>query len=153
MSPSLTEQLQIHRMKLRYETLKRDQERLIQEMERAIEKRETIALRFRGKAKRAESGAGPNAPAAAALTRAGLKKKLVDVQGTLRNFAVDTQGFEKALNERKRELRSIEEEVERRSDEVATLESQASELQREINNSLYEKQRGVERLASIQVSG
>merc|ERR1711865_193739 len=39
---------EIHRMKLRLETLKRDQERMIKEVERAIYKREAISLRHRG---------------------------------------------------------------------------------------------------------
>jgi len=40
---------EIHRMTLRYDTLKRDQERMIKEMERAIVKHEAIAQRFRGR--------------------------------------------------------------------------------------------------------
>merc|ERR1719454_2602166 len=42
---------EIHRMKLRFSTLKREQERMIKEMELAIDKRETIAVRNRGRKK------------------------------------------------------------------------------------------------------
>merc|ERR1719498_560592 len=40
---------EIHRMKLRYTTLKGEQDRMVKEMERAVHKREAIALRFKGK--------------------------------------------------------------------------------------------------------
>merc|ERR1719261_1960754 len=56
---------EIHRMKLRYETLERDQERMVKEMERAIYKREALSLRYRGK--KADSAVG--------LTQHGLVKQ------------------------------------------------------------------------------
>ena len=51
MSEAAAMEREIHRMRLRYESLQRDQARLVQEMERAIEKRESIELRFVGRSK------------------------------------------------------------------------------------------------------
>ena len=47
---------EIHRMKLRYTTLKGEQDRMVKEMERAVHKREAIALRFQGKSGAAKNG-------------------------------------------------------------------------------------------------
>merc|ERR1712070_692430 len=57
---------EIHRMRLRLETLKREQERMIVEMERSIYKRESISVRFKGKAR----------PSAVEYTQATRRKKL-----------------------------------------------------------------------------
>ena len=39
--------MQIHRMRIRLEALKREQDQMIQEMERSIMKREQIAVRYK----------------------------------------------------------------------------------------------------------
>merc|ERR1711998_699468 len=52
---------EIHRMKLRFSTLKREQERMIKEMELAIDKRETIAVRNRGRKKTGYTKSSMNA--------------------------------------------------------------------------------------------
>jgi hypothetical protein len=52
---------EIHRMRLRLESLLRTQEKLVKDMELAIDKRESISLRFKAK-RAAEHSAGDGAP-------------------------------------------------------------------------------------------
>ena len=68
---------EIHRMRLRLETLKREQERMIVEMERSIYKRESISLRFKGKAR----------PSAVEYTQATLRKKVAALRRSIQQTA------------------------------------------------------------------
>ena len=134
---------EIHRMTLRYETLKRDQERMIKEMERAIVKHEAIAQRFRGR--KQAKGTAP--------TRAGLKRKLGSLKQNLKNLAVDTAGYEEAIRVKQAELNEVTAEVDARAQGYAELEQNAEDLQRAINAALYDKQRGIEALAAAERMG
>lgn len=131
---------EIHRMKLRYETLKRDQERMIKEMERAIAKREAISTRFKGK--KHGSSAEP--------TRAGLRKRLASLTQELKAAAVDTAGYEQAIRVKLDEMDRVSREVEEKSSTYSQLEDSSATLQRAINAALYDKQRGIEALTAAQ---
>lgn len=131
---------EIHRMTLRLETLKRDQERMIKEMERAIEKREAIAMRFRGR----KSGTKKEP------TRQGLKKKLMGMQQQLKGTRVDTAGYEEAIRVKQAELDEVGKVVEDRAAMLSELEVHAEDLQKAINTALYDKQRGIEQLTAQQ---
>ena len=83
---------EIHRMRLRYESLLRTQEKLVKEMELAIDKRESISLRFHSKrVQEAESDS------ATPMTQIGLKKQIVTLKKALSAATVDTQGYEEAM--------------------------------------------------------
>ena len=47
MAESRAMEREIHRMRLRYEAIKRDQDRMVSEMERAIYKREAITNKYK----------------------------------------------------------------------------------------------------------
>jgi len=134
---------EIHRMRLRYEALKRDQERLIAEMERAIEKHESIELRHKGRKALQES----RGLAAAEDTRAGLKKKLRALRNTLKKTKEEARSYEAATRQKDAELSSLALELERAGGEYSRCEDDANELQRAINDALYEKQRCMDQVS------
>merc|ERR1719274_170704 len=68
-------QKEIHRMELRLDQLKRRQEQMINEMERAIHKRDAIALKYEPKAKKDKGGA---------TTSANLKRQIQSLKNNLR---------------------------------------------------------------------
>lgn len=125
---------EIHRMKLRFETLQRDQERMIKEMERAIHKRETLALRHRG-SKSTE------------LTQHGLIKKSAKLKTAIKKAWRETAALEEGIREKARQLEDVAKELETESGRYGRLEEDANELQSTINNALYEKQRHADRIA------
>ena len=82
MSEGQAMEREIHRMCLRYEAIKRDQDRMVAEMERAVMKRKVIAQKYKKSGKK-------NHGAPAAMTTADLKKK----RSQIRREAEDCQRY------------------------------------------------------------
>ena len=136
---------EIHRMELRYEALKREQERLSNEMERAILKRGAIQTRY--------SKAGGDKPTAAKkgksvtdLTTAGAKKKISGLKKDARQLAEQVSQYASATEERRMQLSEVTSSLERGSSEYAELEQLNVQLQTRINDLLYRKQLNQERI-------
>jgi chromosome segregation ATPase len=130
---------EIHRMKLRLETLQRDQERMIKEMERAITKRESIATRHRGK-KHKEGE----------LSHASLQKKKGGLKKDYHTSTEEVSQKEIAIKKQYEEMEVIGVEIEKSGKDFNELEEQANALQNEINNCLYEKQKNLDSLTRSQ---
>jgi chromosome segregation ATPase len=128
---------EIHRMRLRLETLKRDQERMIKEMERAIYKREAISLRHRGQKKEE-------------LTQHELRKQLRALRGTIKETVGETSEYEAAVTEKVSEMETVGKDLEKASNDYGRLEEDANELQNTINDALYEKQRNLDAITKKQ---
>merc|ERR1711871_1449210 len=71
MAESRAMEREIHRMRLRYEAIKRDQDRMVSEMERAIYKREAITNKY----KKSKNKGKKHAKEDNRMTVAELKKK------------------------------------------------------------------------------
>jgi chromosome segregation ATPase len=127
---------EIHRMRLRLETLKREQERMIVEMERSIYKRESISLRFKGKAK----------PTGVDYTQATLRKKVAALRRSIQQTARDAAKYSGAIQQRQKQIAELTSSLEGSTTQYGQLEETANQLQGEINELLYEKQRKAELL-------
>merc|ERR1712054_376925 len=127
---------EIHRMRLRLETLKREQERMIVEMERSIYKRESISLRFKGKAR----------PSAVEYAQATLRKKVAALRRSIQQTARDAAKYSGAIQQRQRQIAELTTSLEQSTTHYGSLEERANQLQGEINELLYEKQRKAELL-------
>ncbi|CAN0002185.1 unnamed protein product, partial [Heterosigma akashiwo] len=130
---------EIHRMKLRLENLKREQERLLAAMETAVLKREQISVRFQGKKKAARGKMTKDQH-----TKASLKKKIVHLKREVKATATETANFQAAVAERKQQIRALTADLEAAAARYGHLEERAHALQAEVNGRLYEKQRAVE---------
>lgn len=86
---------EIHRMRLRADALQRQQEKLIKDMELAIDKREMISIKAKAKTAVAPP---PTASAALPVTQAAMKKQLATLKSSLRAATVDAQGYDEALS-------------------------------------------------------
>merc|ERR1711865_1281199 len=128
---------EIHRMKLRLETLKRDQERMIKEVERAIYKREAISLRHRGQKK-------------GDLTQHKLKKQLGSLRTNIKKTVGETAEYETAIRDKVDKMEGVGQELEVSSTNYGKLEEDANELQNVINDALYEKQRNLDAITKQQ---
>lgn len=152
---------EIHRMKLRLDALKREQERLSVEMENAVTKRTTIANRFKktddffdalnskgakaGNKKLAKSiGKTTNEEE---LTQAGLKKRMVTLKKESKALGNEVSQYTGAIEEKKAFLSEMTSELERLSSDFAVQENANRELQSTINDCLYRKQLNQERIS------
>ena len=150
---------EIHRMELRQATLRGEKERLVKEIELAVHKRESLALRFKGKeqsgavankggykgsakasAAKASSGKGALG-AGAEMTRATLGKKLAALKSAARTTASASAEYSVAIQERRGNLAQMTAALEEATARYGDHERQAGELQQAINAQLYEKQR------------
>ena len=94
---------EIHRMKLRLGELLRYQEALIQDMERAIHKRDTIATKGRAGASKAKSRAQP--------TEAGLKKQTAELQRNIRDTDAEAKRAEEGVLELEKKCEELAEQL------------------------------------------
>lgn len=98
-------------MRLRQETLKREQERLIVEMERAVYKHETIALRNKGGL--VGGAAAPKAAAARSeMTNVALRKRLRGLKNGLKMAQKEAEDYDQNIDNRRIKLKNMTQELE-----------------------------------------
>ncbi|CAK9028928.1 Coiled-coil domain-containing protein 40 (Protein links) [Durusdinium trenchii] len=93
---------EIHRMELRLEQLKRRQEQMIVEMERAIHKRDTIALKLEPKAKKTKQ----------ATNTANVKRQLQSLRNNLKLCTQANAEAEQKISERQQDLQELQQTIE-----------------------------------------
>eukprot|EP00898_Chlorokybus_atmophyticus_P004526 jgi/Chlat1/5074/Chrsp33S08960 len=120
-------QKEIHRMKLRHAELLRRQEKLISDMERAIGKREHIAV------------AGRAAKKSPAATAAALKKAAADVRRQLREVEREASESEAAARDLERQREEGTAELDQQEREIKDLMRQEQELQAEVAKAVTDK--------------
>ena len=124
-------------MKIRYETLQRDQERMVKEMERALHKREAIAVRGRGQK-------------SSNMTQANMTKKVSSLQNSVRKCQRDIGRYEIAIKEKMDNIEAVALDLEKCNSAYEQQEEQANNTQKMINDSLYDKQRYIDMTARTQ---
>ena len=141
---------EIHRMKIRLDALQREQEKMISDMERAIVKREAIAVRFRGKETKlemAKQAAKRNKPALkldGKPTKAALKKQIATLRFSIQQTAKEASELSNTIAQRQRDLQTSTTSLAAATSRYGDLEKDSAKLQAEINTLLYEKQRRAE---------
>jgi chromosome segregation ATPase len=138
MAESRAMEREIHRMRLRYEAIKRDQDRMVSEMERAIYKREAITNKYKkpkNQGKRAKHAGDDR------MTMAELKKKHKAMRRQVRKIEREIAHNTEIVKERMMQMEDMGIELEKSSAEYSKFEDEANQMQKIINNSLYEKQR------------
>jgi len=128
---------EIHRMKLRYNALKREQENMLKEIEMAIQKREAIAVRNRGQKK------------SKTLSKSAVKVEIRELDKIHRNNQKKTKKCESEINQMSQELKSLESNLNENISEQQRVEKIAHELQQDMNERLYMKQKIVDSTALL----
>merc|ERR1711998_352978 len=111
------------------------------EIERAVHKRESLNLRFKGK-EQVTKKVGKQSKAE--FTRASLGKKTSGLKKTVRQTTRSTAEYMAAIQDRKENIVSMTKQLEESTTNYGALEEQANELQGPITQQLYEKQRQAE---------
>lgn len=128
---------EIHRMSIRYEAIQREQEKMLQDMEQALAKHETISIRGRGAKK-------------SSANKASVHKKMVSLEQTIKKQSKDVSKYEVAIAEKLTTLDALQVELETCVSETQHREQEAEALQADINETLFEKQRVMENVARYQ---
>lgn len=132
---------EIHRMRVRLDTLKRDQERLVREMERALEKHQDISIKYRNRKDGKVSGGG--------FTQAGLQRRVGALQRELQKKKERIVGYDAALEEQAAAAAAAEEEAAAAQAALQDVEQAVASTQKQVNAELFEKQKALEQAALL----
>merc|ERR1719183_966456 len=134
---------EIHRMELRLDQLKRRQEQMINEMERAIHKRDAIALKFEPKAKKSKS----------VTSAANLKRQIQSLKNNLRLCTQANSDTEQKISVAESELEQLTKTIESSNEECTHLEKDLDALRSEVQVGTVEKQRNFSNILKLQRTG
>jgi len=131
---------EIHRMELRLDQLKRRQEQMIVEMERAIHKRDAISLKYEPQAKKNKQ----------ASTASNLKRQVQSLRNNLRLCTQANSDAEQKISEREAELAQLQQTIEQSAEDYGRLERAAEQLRGEVQVTSVEKQRNLAGILKLQ---
>merc|ERR1719327_882974 len=135
-------QKEIHRMELRLDQLKRRQESMIMEMERAIHKRDAIALKYEPKAKKGKQ----------VTTAANLKRQVQSLKNNLRLCTQANTDTEQKIGQAEAELEQLTKTIEQSNEECTHLERDLEVLRSEVQVASVEKQRNFSAVLKLQTT-
>jgi coiled-coil domain-containing protein 40 len=142
---SLNMEKEVHRMEVRLEALRKEQERLSTEMEKAVLKRAIIADRYVKLP--SSSSSAPSGGESRDLSLASAKRKIGNLKKEARGLAEDSSRISSTIEERKKTLSDITCDLEEVTIVCAQSEGFSGQLQTEINELLYQKQLNQERIS------
>jgi chromosome segregation ATPase len=105
---------EIHRMELRYEQLRKKQEQMIKDMERAVFKRETIQLKYLPKVEKKN--------AQDKSSQGKLSRQIANLKQTLRHTTENTMQLDTTIEQRLKELEQVNDEIEQTRNETGQYE-------------------------------
>merc|ERR1719436_331067 len=106
---------------------------MIVEMERAINKRDTIATKYEPKVKKNKQ----------ASTTANLKRQVQSLKNNLRLCTQANSDAEQKISEREAELQQLQQTIEQSAEEYSRLERVSEQLRGQVQVSTVEKQRNL----------
>lgn len=133
---------EIHRMELRLEQLKRRQESMIVEMERAVHKRDAIALKYEPKAKKNKQAA----------TTANMKRQIQSLKNNLRLCTQANNDAEQKIAQKEQDVLKLQQEIKAGSDEHTQIEQNTIALRNEVQVASVVKWRSRSQLLKTQLS-
>lgn len=113
------------------------------EMERAIHKRDAIALKYEPKAKKSKQAAG-------ATTAANLKRQIQSLRNNLRLCTQANTDTEQKIGEAEAELEQLTKTIERSNEECTQLENDAALLRSDVQVATVEKQANFAAILQLQ---
>merc|ERR1711934_694822 len=131
---------EIHRMELRLDQLKRRQEQMIMEMERAIHKRDAISLKYEPKAKKSKQ----------ATTAANLKRQILSLKNNLRLCTQANADAEQKISAKEEDIGRLQGTIEQAVRESSELEKMVDDLRSAVQVNTVEKQRNLAQVLRLQ---
>ena len=94
---------EIHRMQLQYELFRKEQEKLIKDMERCVFKRETIQLKYLPKVEKKN--------AQDRSSQGKLSRQIANLKQNLKHTTEQTMQLDTAIEQRKREINNVSNDI------------------------------------------
>merc|ERR1719265_1985620 len=139
-SESAAMEKEIHRMELRLDQLKRRQEQMIMEMERAIHKRDAIALKYEPAAKKNKQ----------VTSAANLKRQIQSLKNNLRLCTQANSDTEQKISVAENEIAQLAETLASSNEECTQLERDLEALRSDVQVATVEKQRNFGAILKLQ---
>lgn len=118
---------EIHRMELKLESLRKRQEQLIKDMERAVSKRETIQLKYQPRVEKTKK------------TGASVGKQVANLKNTLKHTTQNSTQIEVSIKQRQDELAQLANELENAAEFEGSIEEDAQRATIEVSSMKLEK--------------
>jgi len=131
---------EIHRMELRLSQLKRRQETMIVEMERAIHKRDAITLKYEPKAKANKQ----------AVNSTNMKRQVQSLKNNIKLCTQANTDAEQKITQRMQDQGSLQSSIEQNAEECTRLERTAEALRTEVQVVTVTKQKNLSSLLKLQ---
>ena len=136
---------EIHRMELRYEQLKKTQEQMIKDMERAVFKRETIQLKYLPKVEKKN--------AQDKTSQGKLSRQIANLKQTLKHTTESSIQLDSTIEQKIRELEQVNDEIDKASGEIQGTEEESNSYQMELAAMKLERQRNLYNVYKTQTEG
>lgn len=132
---------EIHRMELMYDQLRKKQEEMIKNMERAVFKKETIQLKYQPKVekKNAEDKS----------SKGKLSRQIANLKQTLRHTTDNTMQLDTTIEQRKREIDDISGDINAERDQRENTEKEVKRVQFDILANRLRQSKAQWRVASL----
>ncbi|CAG9332362.1 unnamed protein product [Blepharisma stoltei] len=131
---------EIHRMELKLESLRKRQEQLIKDMERAVSKRETIQLKYQPRVeKNKKSGAS-------------IGKQVANLKNTLKHTTQNSQQIDASIKQREDELQQLAQELENAAEFQSNVEEDVQRNSVEVCSMKLEKNKNLWLITKFQTA-
>ena len=136
---------EIHRMELRYEQLRKAQEQMIKDMERAVFKRETIQLKYLPKVEKKN--------AQDKTSQGKLSRQIANLKQTLKHTTESSIQLDSTIEQKIKELEQVNDEIEKASNEIQVIEDESNSYQLELAAMKLERQKNLYNIYKLQTEG
>lgn len=122
---------EIHRMQLQYDLFKKEQEKLIKDMERHVFKRETIQLKYLPKVEKKN--------AQDRSSQGKLSRQIANLKQNLKHTTEQTMQLDQTIEERKREINNVSNDINNEKDQNDQFGQQLREKKLQMLNQQLER--------------
>lgn len=136
---------EIHRMELRYEQLKKKQEQMIKDMERAVFKRETIQLKYLPKVEKKN--------AQDKTSQGKLSRQIANLKQTLKHTTESSIQLDSTIEQKIKELEQVNDEIEKASGEIQGIEDESNSYHMELAAMKLQRQKNLYEIYKLQTQG
>lgn len=136
---------EIHRMELRYEQLKKKQEQMIKDMERAVFKRETIQLKYLPKVEKKN--------AQDKTSQGKLSRQIANLKQTLKHTTESSIQLDSTIEQKIKELEQVNDEIEKASGEIQGIEDESNNYHLDLVAMKLQRQKNLFDIYKLQTEG
>ena len=136
---------EIHRMQLQYELFRKEQEKLIKDMERCVFKRETIQLKYLPKVEKKN--------AQDRSSQGKLSRQIANLKQNLKHTTEQTMQLDTAIEQRKREFENVQGEITEQKDQSEANQQNMRQRKIDLLNTQLDRSKAAYNQQSFKLQG